>query len=206
MSSSPSSTSNFIIRIRGGVQVQARDGEVRPASDWVPANGQPRRLKAARVTTDRYPVDSVVCVKARGEGRVVPGGGQRHHHGPDGREALRPSIHHRGDLPRYHRPTVRLGLSATHVRDARRRDRLLLICAMAMTLLTLLGAAGESLGMDRMLNANTVKTRTHSLVRQGCHYAASIPAMKQERLEPLVQRFGGYVLAQPVYVHAFCVN
>jgi hypothetical protein len=74
---------------------------------------------------------------------------------------------------------------------------------MAMTLLTVLGAAGESLGMDRMLKANTVKTRTHSLFRQGCHCYAWIPAMKQDLLEPLVQRFGEYVLAQPVYVQAF---
>jgi hypothetical protein len=74
---------------------------------------------------------------------------------------------------------------------------------MAMTLLTVLGAAGESLGMDRMLKANTSKKRTHSLFRQGCHYYASIPAMKPEPLEPLVQRFGEYVLREPVYVHAF---
>ena len=66
-------------------------------------------------------------------------------------------------------PRYGLGLSATHVHDLKRRDRLLLICAMAMTLLTVLGAAGESLGMDRMLKANTVKKRTHSLFRQGCH-------------------------------------
>ena len=57
---------DFIIRFRGGVLVQSHDGEVRPASDWVPANGQPRHLKGARVTTDRYLVDSVACVKARG--------------------------------------------------------------------------------------------------------------------------------------------
>ena len=103
-------------------------------------------------------------------------------------------------------PRYGLGLSATHVHDVRRRDRLLLICAMAMTLLTLLGAAGESLGMDRMLKANTVKTRTHSLFRQGCHYYASIPAMKQNLLDPLVQRFGEYVLREPVYVHAFSLE
>ncbi len=71
-----------------------------------------------------------------------------------------------------------------------------------MALLTLLGAAAESLGMDRMLKANTVKRRTHSLFRQGCHYYAAIPAMKQERLEPLIQRFGEYILRQPVYVHS----
>ncbi len=80
---------------------------------------------------------------------------------------------------------------------------ILLICAMAMTLLTVLSAAGESLGMDRMLKANTSKERTHSLFRQGCHYYASIPAMRQEELGPLVQRFGEYVLREPTYVHAF---
>jgi hypothetical protein len=74
---------------------------------------------------------------------------------------------------------------------------------MAMTLLTLLGAAGESLGMDRILEANTVKTRIHSLFRQGCHCFAAIPAMKQELLKLLVQRFGEYVLWQSAHVHAF---
>jgi hypothetical protein len=100
-------------------------------------------------------------------------------------------------------PRYGLGLSATHVRDVGRRDRLLLICAMALTLLTLLGAAGESLGMDRMLKANTVKKRTHSLFRQGCHYYAALPTMKPQQLEPLVQRFGEYLLREPVYVLAF---
>src|SRR5260370_7138847 len=68
---------DFIIRFRGVVLVQSRDGEVRPASEWVPPNGKPRQLKDARVTTDRYPVDSVVCVKARGmkdASCLAPGG------------------------------------------------------------------------------------------------------------------------------------
>jgi hypothetical protein len=195
---------DFIIRFRGVVTVQSRDGEVRPAADWVPPNGRPRQLRDARVTTDGYRVDSVVCVKARGmqEAWCLAVGGA--------------SLTGAMAVTRYGRrftieetfrdtkdPRYGLGLSATHVRDVKRRDRLLLICAMAMTLLTLLGAAGESLGMDRMLKANTVKRRTHSLFRQGCHYYASIPAMKQELLEPLVQRFGEYVLGQSVYVHAF---
>jgi hypothetical protein len=52
-----------------------------------------------------------------------------------------------------------------HIRDTKRRDRMLLVSAMASVLLTLLGSAGESLGMDRLLKANTVKKRTHSLFR-----------------------------------------
>ena len=59
------------------------------------------------------------------------------------------------------------GLAATHIKSAERRDRLLLVVAMAYVLFTLLGAAGEQLGFDRKLKVNTVKTRTHSLIRQG---------------------------------------
>ena len=60
-----------------------------------------------------------------------------------------------------------MGLSWSRVSQPARRDRLLLLSAFAMALLSLLGAAGESLGYDRMLKANTVKRRTHSLFRQG---------------------------------------
>ena len=44
-----------------------------------------------------------------------------------------------------------------------------------ITLLTLLGAAGESLGMDRMLKANTVNKRTHSLLCRGCYLPGRVP-------------------------------
>ena len=143
--------------------MQSRDGEVRPANEWVPPNGKTRQLKDARVTTDRYPVDSVVCVKARGMkdawclavgGAAITGARAVTLYAR--RFTIEETFRDTKD-PRYG-----LGLSATHVRDVRRRDRLLLICAMAMTLLTLLGAAGESLGMDRMLKANTVED-THPL-------------------------------------------
>jgi hypothetical protein len=60
-----------------------------------------------------------------------------------------------------------MGLSATPVGEPTRCDRLLLVSAFAVALLTLLGAVGESLGMDRLLKSNTSKARTHSLFRQG---------------------------------------
>lgn len=195
---------DFIIRFRGVVAVESIDGEVRTAGEWVPPNGKIRQIRGAKVTKERYELDSVVCVKARGmkepwclavRGAVIKGATAVKLYGR--RFTIEETFRDTKD-PRYG-----LGLSATHVRDVNRRDRLLLICAMAMTLLTLLGAAGESLGMDRMLKANTVKKRTHSLFRQGCHYYAAIPNMKRELLDPLVQRFGEYVLREPVYVHAF---
>ena len=76
---------------------------------------------------------------------------------------------------------------------------LLLVGALAIALITLLGAAGESIGMDRMLKANTVKTRTHSLFRQGCEYYELIPMMRPERLAPLVERFAQLLREQRVF-------
>ena len=65
-----------------------------------------------------------------------------------------------------------------------RGDRLL-VSAFATALLTLLGAVGESLVMDRLLKSNTSKTRTHSLFRQGCMLYDLIPNMPEHRLAPL---------------------
>ena len=82
-----------------------------------------------------------------------------------------------------------MGLAAVRIADPQRRDRLLLLNAFAVVLLTLLGAAGESLGMDRHLKSNTVKTRSHSLFRQGCMLYDLIPNMPEHRLRSLIERF-----------------
>src|SRR5208283_5212540 len=60
-----------------------------------------------------------------------------------------------------------MGMGSIHVSTPARRDRLWLLNALAIALLTLLGAAGEALGYDRYLKSNTTKRRTHSLFRQG---------------------------------------
>jgi hypothetical protein len=83
-----------------------------------------------------------------------------------------------------------MGLSATHIGDPARRDRLLLIAAFAYVLLTLLGAAGERAGLDRLLKANTVKRRTLSLYNQGCYWYMAIPSMREERLVKLMTAYG----------------
>lgn len=75
-----------------------------------------------------------------------------------------------------------MGLSATRVGELIRRDCLLLISAFAVALLTLMGTAGETLGMDRLLKSNTSKTPTHSLFRQGCMLYELVPSMPERRL------------------------
>ena len=82
-----------------------------------------------------------------------------------------------------------MGMAEIRIAEPERRDRLLLISAFAMALLTMLGTAGESLGMDRQLKSNTSKTRSHSLFRQGCMLYELIPNMPKHRLLPLMRRF-----------------
>ena len=95
-----------------------------------------------------------------------------------------------------------MGMSAMRIRHTARRDRLLLL---AIALLTLLGAAGESLGYDRWLKANTVKTRTHSLFRQGLMLYQHIPNWPEHRLRPLVENFAQMLIEQRVYREIFGV-
>jgi hypothetical protein len=194
----------YVIRFRGNIVVEDADGIAKPAKEWVGPNGRARLLHGARVTRARALVPVVVCVKARAMKEpwclVASDATQK-------AAALIKQYGRRFTIEERFRdtkdPRFGLGLSATHVRDIERRDRLLLIDAFAGALLTLLGAAGESLGMDRMLRVNTVKTRTHSLIRQGLWYYSALPAMKPEKFEPLIIRFGELVAAQAVFTHAF---
>jgi hypothetical protein len=96
-----------------------------------------------------------------------------------------------------------LGLSATHIRDAGRRDRLLLLIALAIALLTLLGAAAERTGLDRMLKVNTVSKRTHSLFRQGMMLWERIPNEKEDRLLMLIQALDEIVREHALFRTAF---
>ena len=82
-----------------------------------------------------------------------------------------------------------MGMSLLRIRSIHRRDRLFLLNAFAIVLLTLLGAACEAAGYDRYLKANTVKKRTHSLFRQGCMVYDLMPNMPDKWLIPIMQSF-----------------
>ncbi len=99
-----------------------------------------------------------------------------------------------------------MGLSAIRIDDPKRRDRLLLLNAFAILLLTLLGAAGESLGMDRQLRTSTAKRRVHSLFRQGCLLYDLIPNMPEARLRPLVERYAEILRENATFAGAFGIT
>ena len=96
-----------------------------------------------------------------------------------------------------------MGLESTHISTPDRRDRLFFISAIAVALLTLLGAAGESIGFDRKLKVNTVKTRTHSLLRQGMFYYKFLKNFTQEEYSKLLDTFNTFLENQSFWKGLF---
>jgi len=76
-----------------------------------------------------------------------------------------------------------------HTKSCERRDRLFLVSALAIALLTLLGAAGDAVGLERTIKANTTKTRSYSFWRQGCIYYKLLPGMRDSEAGPLIAKF-----------------
>ena len=180
----------YVIRFRGNIRVANATGGTRPAADWVGKGGRARKLRDARVTAQGRQVGAVICVHAKGmkEAWCLAASDPEataavlvNHYAK--RWTIEPSFRDTKDL------RFGMGLSSTRIGEPTRRDRLLLANAFAMTLLTMLGAVGESLGMDRPLKSNTSKTRTHSLFRQGCMLYEPIPNMPEHRLTTLMAAF-----------------
>ena len=196
----------YVIRFRGNIHVSAADGQTRPAAAWVGNGGRARKLRGAEVTAGRHKVGAVVCVKARDmkEAWCLAASNAE----ATAREIMN-YYAKRWTIEPWFRDTKDLrfgmGLSVLRIADPQRRDRLLLLNAFAIVLLTLLGAAGESLGMDRHLKVNTAKHRTHSLFRQGCMLYELIPNMPEVRLRPLVARFREYLNQHGAFNQTFAV-
>ncbi len=197
----------YVIRFRGNIHVTAEDGQTKPAAEWVGKGGRARKLRHARVTAKGRLVGAVVCVHAKGmkEPWCLAASD------PDAMAAV--LVNHyakRWTIEPQFRDTKDLrfgmGLSATRIGEPTRRDRLLLVSAFATALLTLLGAVGESLAMDRLLKSNTSKTRTHSLFRQGCMLYDLIPTMPEHRLVPLIENFAEAILNAGLFMQKSAVT
>lgn len=94
-------------------------------------------------------------------------------------------------------PRLGLGLKQTGVSRNDRRDALFLLAVLAHTLLTLLGKAGQELGMERMLGAT--RPGGISLLRQGLLLYDLLPTMREDRLRPLLTRFGELLREQVLF-------
>jgi len=195
---------DFVVRFRGIVKVTSADGVTLAAKDRVPANGRPLLSRGARVTKTGRQVGAVVCVKAKG---MKEAWHLATSHGDKAASEIVALYGRRFTIEESFRDQKNLrfgmGPSDTRVGDPDRRDRLLLISAIAIALLTLLGAAGEAIGIDRYLKANTVKKRTISLLNQGLMHYGALPKMKLDMLEPLMAKFGELLREHRVFREVF---
>ena len=195
---------NYVIRFRGNIMVTAADGEARTAAAWVGPGGRARVLRNALVTAERYQVGTVLCVqdKAMKQAWCLATSST------EATARMLMSLYgKRWGIECGFRDTKDLrfgmGMGSIHVSSPARRDRLWLLNALAVALLTLLGAAGEAIGYDRYLKSNTSKQRTHSLFSQGCMLYELIPTMPDLRLIPLIQRFAAMLAELPVFADTF---
>jgi hypothetical protein len=167
---------DYVIRFKAGTFVESADGDARPAGEWVPSNGQAKRLIQPLMTRKRRRVPAVVCVKRAGmkdSWCLVT----------SLKDATAEEIVQlygcRFDIEHTFRDQKdwRFGLALDHMTlgTPGRRDRMLLVLALATMFSVIVGAAGERLGLDRTLRANTeTRKRTHSLLRQGHEYMAGV--------------------------------
>jgi hypothetical protein len=195
---------DYVIRFRGNITVTSADGDERAATGWVGPGGRATLLRGALVTAERSQVGSVLCVRDKDMKQAwclatnlteVTASFLKGLYGK--RWGVECGFRDTKDLH------FGMGMGVIHVSTPVRRDRLWLLNALAIALLTLLGAAGEALGYDRLLKSNTVKRRTHSVFRQGCMLYDLIPTMPEQRLLPLIERFAAMLAEVPVFADTF---
>ena len=181
---------NYVIRFRENTYVTNASGEQRKAAQWVGKAGRARTLRNATATVNNCPVNTIVCVQDKGMKDAWCLAAS------DITASARTLINYyakRWGIETAFRDTKDLrfgmGMSLLRISTTQRRDRLFLLNAFAIVLLTLLGAACEAAGYDRYLKTNTVKKRTHSLFRQGCMVYDLIPNMPDKWLIPIMKSF-----------------
>lgn len=198
---------DYVIRFRQVIRISSSEIDSSPAAALVPTNGRARLLTNVQLTGKKKSLPGVVLVKKRGMKDAW---------------CLATSLSHKSatEIVKLYarRFTIEeafrdtkdihfgMGLSATHIRQAARRDRLLLLLAISQALLTLLGMAGERCKLDSTLKTNTVKHRTLSLLNQGICWYRSIPTMPEERLRKLLQSYEELVREHAFFCEIFAIK
>lgn len=181
---------DFVLRVRNNVYLTDERGESRVTGDWLHPSGRARMLRGVSITRDKTEVEAFVAVKAKGmkepwflvsslsgltADAIVQLYGKRF--------SIEETFRDQKD------DRFGLGLRATRIRSTGRRDRLLLICALAYLFIVQLGQAGEDAGLDRMLKVNTSSRRQLSLFNQGLRWLALLPTLRADRKESLLHAF-----------------
>lgn len=194
----------YIIRTKSNIYVTDQNGNMKLSKEWLRPDGHIKTLNNATITKDQYPVAKFVSTKKKGmkdSWYLVSNRADF-----TGTKIVR-FYGKRWTIEPYFRDIKNqrfgMGLSSTHISTPARRDRLLFISAIAISLLTMLGAAGESIGFDRKLKVNTVKTRTHSLLNQGIFYYKFFNNFKPDEQLQLLNAFNAILENQSYWGNLF---
>lgn len=181
---------DYIIRIRKDTTVYDTDNNGRAACKWLRGNGRLFRMNDIALTQDHTPVPVFVSVKQKDMKdawflissrsdwtgtQIIKAYGKRF--------TIEEMFRDDKD------PRFGMGLSQTRISKPKRRDRMLFVAALARDLISLLGKAGESIGLDRKMKANTSYKRTHSFFTQGKHYFLCLPNMSAAPRRQLMKAF-----------------
>lgn len=180
----------YVIRTRKNIKVTDAQGTAKPAGAWVRPDGRATRLPDAKITTEQTPIGSFVTVHrapmkepwllmcdAQVESSALALAMY------DRRFSMEETFRDQKDA------RFGLGLDQVRVGTPEKRDRMLLLAAMAHALLTVLGAAGEACGLDKGLSKSGSKKRVYSLFRQGSTWFILLPTMRAERRVLLLNAF-----------------
>jgi hypothetical protein len=143
-----------VIRFRGNIQLTTAEGETRTAASWVGPGGRARILRCAKLTAEHHEVGTVVCVRDKNMKQAwCLAANSTDETAKDltrfyaSRWGIECGLHDTKDL------RFGMGMGSMRANSPARRDRLWLLNTFAVVLLTLLGAAGEALGHDRLLKS-----------------------------------------------------
>lgn len=186
---------NYSIRVRNNTHITDSKGESKNASEWVPKNGQTKTIRKAKITADKYEVGLVAIKHQKGMKQpwcIVSCEGNQ-----SGSELIS-WYAKRWGCETYFKDTkdihFGMGLHSTHIKNPERRDRILLISAIATVMLTFLGAACEKIGLDKYLKVNTAKKRSISLFRQGCIIFNRLEKMTIDTARKLMHAFSELII------------
>ena len=178
----------YIIRIKSNTTIIHKDIKNKTAQ-WLKKDGKITQLKQAYLTLEEYPISQFIAIQDKGMKAawfLVSNTSLK----------ARDIVNHysrRWKIEPYFRDLkdsrYGLGLEQTPIKSTERRDRLMLILALSYNLLSILGEAGEMIGFDKKLKVNTVKTRTHSLFRQGQFYYKFFVHFTEEEKNMLMMQF-----------------
>lgn len=158
---------DYVIRFKVNTTITNKSGESRSAKEWL-GSGKSKTFTGAQLTRCGFPIEKLVVCKDKNMKGIwclasscsqVPTKQIKHYYSR--RWSTETSYRDEKNI------AYGLGLKQSRIKSTSRRDRLFLLSALAIMVMTMIGAISEQLGLDKKIKANTVKRRTHSLFSQG---------------------------------------